>query len=135
MDGTQRQRLVVESAEHHDRNMRCGGMNRLECLQAAAVWQRKVEQNQVNIAVCKTLESSCQAIRPAQRDGSRTSTGLAQHLEDQPRIARVVFDQQRANGCCVDAHDWRGNVTIVSQKSSMDLTTVMNCSRSTGLVM
>src|SRR6266516_2111557 len=97
-------------------------MNRLECLQATAVWQRKVEQDQVNIPVCKTLESACQAIRPAKRYGSRTSTGLAQHLEDQSRIAWVVFDQQCVNGCCVDAHECCGKVTTVSLHSSPALT-------------
>ena len=59
---------------------------------------------------------------------------LAQHLPDQPRVTRVVLDQERTDRCLRTAHVTCGSVTIVNQKSSIDFTTVMNCSRSTGLV-
>ncbi len=60
---------------------------------------------------------------------------IAQHLADQPRITRVVLDQQRPERRAQTAHTTCGSVTIVNQKSSIDLTTAINCSRSTGLVM
>ena len=63
-----------------------------------------------------------------------TARRFAQHLADQPRITRVVLDQQRPERGAQTAHTTCGSVTIVNQKSSIDFTTVMNCSRSAGLV-
>ena len=73
-----------------------------------------------------TVTSMASAVPPASRSISRisrASPGLSS-------ISRARM--RRSRSAC---HDLFGSVTIVSQKSSIDLTTVMNCSRSTGLVM
>ena len=58
---------------------------------------------------------------------------LTEHLLDEARVTRIVFDEfdgQRAR------HDryFGGNLTMVNQKSSMDRTTSRNCCRPMGLV-
>ncbi len=66
--------------------------------------------------------------------GRRSHAGrrVAKHLANEPRIARIAFDQQGMNSSRTGGHVEPGRVTVVSQKSSIDLSTVMNCSRSTG---
>ena len=63
------------------------------------------------------------------------SSRLLQKLAQKTSVSRVVFDEQDSDRA--DAHlsaSSDGSLTTVTQKSSMDLTTRMNCSRSTGLV-
>ena len=117
------------------------GVRRVECIEsceASAVGQRQVEEHQVGAVFTQVLESAGQAIGHADVDGVGGTARIAQHLADEARIAGIVLDQQRAYagaGRRFGGHDLLGSVTMVSQKSSIDLTTLMNCSRSTGLVM
>ena len=59
---------------------------------------------------------------------------LGEHLADEARIPRVVLDEEDRFAQGLGFHFALGSVTTVSQKRSIDCTTVMNFSRSTGLV-
>lgn len=75
--------------------------------------------------------------RPPCSRSKRSGSALAQRPAEEPRVARAVLHQQDARGR-VRGGQGRvpsGSLTMENQKSSMDLTTVMNWSRSTGLVM
>ena len=60
---------------------------------------------------------------------------LIEHFPQQPRVARVVFDQEKPLGCLpthrCSAFD--GSLTFVNQKSLMLLTRFSNSSSCTGL--
>ena len=75
---------------------------------------------------------SKQAIGVAEREGHARL--LLQHHLDQARVTGIVLDQQDALAVLLGLHLQGGSVTTLSQKRSIDCTTTMNFSRSTGLV-
>ena len=109
-------------------------MDHGECVKTVAIRQRQVQEHDVSDTLRQLLQSKRQAVSVGELHRRVPDTGLAQHLPDQPRVTRVVLDQQRTDRCLRTTHVMSGSVTIVNQKSSIDFTTVMNCSRSTGLV-
>ncbi len=106
------------------------GVHLGEGIEPEAVGQRKIEQHQPGAAGRQVLEPERQAIGGVQHE--RRARVLGDHLEDEPRVARVVLDEEDVVHylpCPLG-----GSVTTVSQKTSIDFTTTMNFSRSTGLV-
>jgi len=130
LDRRQRHRLVVVAGEHDDRNLGRVRVDFGEGVQAMAIRQRQVEQYQPGFFRGEEIQPVRQplgAVQPERRIGI-----LRQHFADEACVARVVFDQQ--DGVRGDAHSPLGSVTTVSQNMSIDWTTTMNFSRSTGLV-
>ena len=76
-------------------------------------------------------ERECVGDRPCVRDRVTVIGNFAEQLLDQPRVAGIILDEQNPGHVALSG----GSFTIVNQKSSIDFTTVMNCSRSTGFVM
>ncbi len=98
-----------------------------------AVGQRQVEEHELGLLERQELEPTRQTVGAAQ--AKRRGRILPQHLLDEAGIAGVVLDQEdRLRDGLLDDHRTGGSVAMVSQKRSIDCTTVMNFSRSTGLV-
>ena len=128
----ERERLVVVAREHDDRHLGRMGIDLGEGLEPVAVRKREVEQDELGFLEREQLQPARQPVGAAQPERCRGI--LAQHLLDEARVSRVVLDQQdRLGGSFLDDHRV-GSVAMVSQKRSIDWTTVMNFSRSTGLV-
>ncbi len=127
----QRHGLVVVAGQHDDRH---GGRMRVharERFQPEGIGQRQIEQHEPGLAAREVLEAARQAVGGV--EVKRRRRVLADHLQDEPRVARVVLDQEDVvhRAQCLP---FGGKVTTVSQKESMVLTTTMNFSRSTGFV-
>ena len=138
LDRGQCQRLVVGAGEDDDGDFGRMRVDLGERLEAQAVGQRQVEQHEGDIAAGKRLETAREAVGVLEPEsGGRL---LQEHFPDQAGVARVVLDQQdglqAVDNCHAEVHHLAGGrVTTVSQNRSIDCTTTMNLSRSTGLVM
>ena len=67
-------------------------------------------------------------------DPERAGLDVRQLLADQPSLSSGVFDQQDSSESSAHRSPLVGSLTTVSQKSSIDRTTRINCSKSTGLL-
>jgi hypothetical protein len=123
--------LVVEAGEDDDGQVRRGGVRAHDRLQAARVRERQIEQDEVERAALQRREPVGEPGHVLPLDLHRAR--LAEHLLEEPRVARVILDDEDAKSLAHGVHSG-GSSTTDSQKPSMDLTTWMNCSRSTGLV-
>ena len=102
-------------------------------VQAAAVRQAQVQQDQVDFAPAQLLQPRRELRHPVDLEAG--AFGFRQHLSDEPGIAGIVLHQEDSGCVAFHLNHLGGNFTTVSQKFSMDCTTVRNCSRSTGLLM
>src|SRR5882672_11739668 len=103
-----------------------------EGIEAVAVREREVEQHharRLRGEVLKTLREPADAI-----EFEQPVLAFGQHLPDEADVPRIVLDQQNPLAFGHVSYFPFGSVTTVSQKLSIDCTTLMNCSRSTGLV-
>ena len=125
--------LIIEAGQDHERNLGGLGVGLDEGVQAAAVRQAQVQQDQVDLAPVQSLQPRRELGDPIDLEAG--VLGFRQHLSDEPGIAGIVLHQEDSGCVAIHLIHLGGNFTTVSQKSSMDLTTVRNCSRSTGLVM
>lgn len=100
------------------------------------VRQGEVQQDDVDPGLAQLGEGACQPVGMDELES--TGACLRQELPQEARIARVVLDQE--NVCeaaaphLVQPLPLTGRTTMPSQKSSMDRTTLTNCSKSTGFV-
>ena len=104
-----------------------------EGIQAPAVRETQIQQDQVDLVLVQPLQPISQPGHPL--DGKILDLGFGQHLPDQAGVSRIVLHQQDSGW--LGAHHaphLGGSITTVSQKSSMDFTTSIKRSRSTGLV-
>ena len=94
-----------------------------ECFSAIAVGKSKVQKNRVDSPVPETQESCRQPVGSLQVE--LISGKIRERFPDQPGIAGIVLDQQNGLSLIADCL-WFGNLTMASQKSSRDFTTLMN---------
>ena len=137
--GTQLERargegVVIETGEHHQRDSRSYCLHPLDRVQALGIRQTEVQQHDVDAVV-----GEVQLRLPHRRDVRQLGTErvlAAEHLADQPGIARVVLHDQQQLPCHGDAHRVArdGSRALTSQKSLMLSTMPMNTSSSTGFV-
>ena len=64
---------------------------------SAGIGEGEVEEDDVDATVRETLDAARQPIHPVQLEGARPAD-VGKHLLDQTRIARVILDQQDADG-------------------------------------
>lgn len=128
-----RQLFVLKPREDHDRQMRDLPVRPHHGVEPLRIGQREIEQDDLEAPFVEAEERFSEPIdvRQVELAASRLCQGLAQ----QTRISRIIFDQKNFNGQNAHVISATGSFTIVSQNSSIDLTTSMNCPRSTGLLM
>src|SRR5207253_8575504 len=105
----------------------------MERREPVGVGKREVEQDNVDSAPLQFGKRFRQAVGGT--DAEPRVTDLGQRELDQATVARIVLDKKHADRAIRGSDAHVGRRTTVSQKSSMVRTTVMNWSRSTGLVM
>ena len=128
----ERERLVVVAREHDDRHLGRVREHFAEGVEAGAVGKREIEEHELGLLEREDFEPAGEPFR--HRDVEGRGRILGEHLADEPRVAGVVLDQQDGLSGRFGFHLPGGSVTTVSQKRSIDCTTVMNFSRSTGFV-
>jgi hypothetical protein len=88
----ERDRLVVVAGQDDDRHARRVRVDPGEGLEAEAVREREVEQHERRRLLAEQLEAGRQALGAQQ--GERRARILREHLADEPRVPRVVLDEE-----------------------------------------
>ncbi len=111
-------------------------MHAVERVESMAVRQGQIEQYERDASFLHARDSLGKPINMS--DPEPAVIGFRQQHAQQPGIARIVLDEQNMRGGVVHGRVYSlplaGSTTIPSQKSSIDRTTLMNRSKSTGLV-
>ena len=127
----ERHLLVVQSRDDHDRFGGKTGVNPRERFQALAVGQAEIEQDDVDAGLVDTIERRVQTFEPLELEVQLS--GFAEQLEDEPRVPRVVFDEEDSNRR--SRHRRRhGSLTISSQNAPIAFTAFRNTAGSIGFV-
>ena len=124
-----RDALVGESAQHDERRNARAGEQPLQRFEAGAFGQAEVEQHDVEVVGAQSRDARGETVDPAELEAQAIRFG--EHELDQPRVGRVVFDQQDLDR---RLRHFGGSVTTVSQNSSIVCTMRVNWSKSTGFV-
>ena len=85
-DGLDRQRLVLQTRQNEDRQMRRGGVDPLQRGQPHAVGQAQIEQDGIDRRPC--FKHSAALRQPIDMDDLQAAVNLGQHLLQQIRIGR-----------------------------------------------
>jgi hypothetical protein len=119
--------LVEAAGEDHDGHAASAISYGVEVGETHAIGEPEIEQHRVDVAACQSVARFAQAMCDEQLDGEVAR--LAHRFAQQSNVAGVVLDQQDPHAQSL------GRWTMASQKPSIERTTSMNLSSSTGLVM
>src|SRR5262249_16468549 len=120
-----RELVVLHPGQNDNRQMGDQRMELQNRIQALGVGQREIEQDDGEGFLVEAPERVGEA--PDMRELEAHAGAFRQRLAQEARVAAIVLDQQNFDRSWAQA-DSCGSLTIVSQKSSIDWTTRINCS-------
>ncbi len=126
--------FVIETREHNQRRVGRGGVRLTHGIKPLDIGKAKIKQNDVDRKPGDIVSGGAHTLYVDQHHPARAV--LVEHLANQTCVAWIVFNKKN-NVDRFPAHPLYlccGNLTLVSQKSLMLLTTLSNSSSCTGLL-
>ena len=92
LHGLDGRRLVVIAREHHDRHVAGMGVHGDEGLQALAVGQREIQEDDIEGEFAEPLQAGGEQFHVAQFE--RSVPAVAQQVAHDPNVVRIILDQE-----------------------------------------
>ncbi len=132
-DRFQRQPLIIESRDDHDRLVAGVLLHVPEGLESLTVRQPQVQEHHVDTVLLHVAQRSVQPVAPLELERGSVLL-LAQHVHDQARVAWIVLDQEDSNRRGGGDARGHGSFTISSQNAPIAFTALRNTAGSIGFV-